>query len=126
MIKQGKYYKNGELHCFKTLVVIRAINFFFVFFILEVIFIRFFFECQQIKNKHYTLLSFIYSLHFLVKIRTALYSTLSKSPISMTRNIFMNPIFESVDVQKEIVFSEVIPYEGEIEKLLLDDYTPAG
>jgi len=44
----------------------------------------------------------------------------------MTRNIFMNPIFESVDVQKEIVFSEVISYEGETEKQLLDVYAPAG
>lgn len=39
---------------------------------------------------------------------------------------YLNPIFESVDVQKEIVFSEVISYEGETEKLLLDVYTPAG
>ncbi len=39
---------------------------------------------------------------------------------------YLHPIFENVDVQKDIVFGEVVNYEGETENLLLDVYTPVG
>jgi len=39
---------------------------------------------------------------------------------------YINPIFEKVDVQKDILFCEVANFEGKTEKLLLDVYTPNG
>ena len=39
---------------------------------------------------------------------------------------YLHPIFENVDIEKDIVFDEVVNHKGETEKLLLDVYTPAG
>ncbi|MCK5700619.1 MAG: alpha/beta hydrolase [Cyclobacteriaceae bacterium] len=39
---------------------------------------------------------------------------------------YLNPVFENVDIQKDILFGEVTNIEGVREKLLLDVYTPAG
>jgi acetyl esterase/lipase len=39
---------------------------------------------------------------------------------------YLQPVFDSVNVQKDIVFGEVVNHKGETEKLLLDVYTPAG
>jgi len=39
---------------------------------------------------------------------------------------YINPIFEKVDVQKDILFCEATNFEGKTEKLLLDVYTPNG
>jgi len=39
---------------------------------------------------------------------------------------YIDPIFENVDVQKDIAFGEVTNFEGKTEKLLLDVYTPDG
>jgi len=39
---------------------------------------------------------------------------------------YLHPIFEDVDVQKDIVFKEVVNHKGETENLSLDVYTPVG
>ena len=39
---------------------------------------------------------------------------------------YLHPIFENVDVEKDIVFGEVVNHKGETENLLLDVYTPVG
>ena len=39
---------------------------------------------------------------------------------------YLDPVFENVDVEKDIVFGEVVNYKGENENLTLDVYTPAG
>jgi acetyl esterase/lipase len=39
---------------------------------------------------------------------------------------YLNPIFDNVDVQKDIVFKEVVNHKGEKENLALDVYTPVG
>lgn len=39
---------------------------------------------------------------------------------------YLEAVFENTDVQKDIEFGEVINYEGNAEKLLLDIYSPAG
>ena len=39
---------------------------------------------------------------------------------------YLHPIFENVDIEKDIVFDEVVNHKGETEKLLLDVYTPTG
>jgi dipeptidyl aminopeptidase/acylaminoacyl peptidase len=39
---------------------------------------------------------------------------------------YIKPVFDSVDVKKDIVFSEVINYKDSLEKLHLDVYTPFG
>ena len=37
---------------------------------------------------------------------------------------YLNPVFEKIEIQKDIEFGEVKNYEGKIEKLLLDIYSP--
>jgi acetyl esterase/lipase len=39
---------------------------------------------------------------------------------------YLDTIFENVDIEKDIVFGEVINFKGETEKLSLDVYTPVG
>lgn len=39
---------------------------------------------------------------------------------------YLDPVFEDVDVEKDIVFGEVVNYKGETKKLALDVYTPVG
>ncbi len=39
---------------------------------------------------------------------------------------YLHPIFENVDIQKDIVFKQVVNHKGEAEKLSLDVYTPVG
>jgi len=39
---------------------------------------------------------------------------------------YLHPIFENVDIEKDIVFGEEVNYKGENENLTLDVYTPAG
>ena len=39
---------------------------------------------------------------------------------------YLHPVFENVDIQKDVVFKEVVNHKGENEKLSLDVYTPAG
>ncbi len=39
---------------------------------------------------------------------------------------YLHPIFEEVDVQKDIVFKEVVNHKSETENLSLDVYTPVG
>ena len=38
----------------------------------------------------------------------------------------LHPIFENVDIEKDIVFGEVVNFKGETENLSLDVYTPVG
>jgi len=39
---------------------------------------------------------------------------------------FLDPIFENITIQKDILFAEVINFKGETEKLHLDVYTPTN
>jgi hypothetical protein len=39
---------------------------------------------------------------------------------------YLSPVFDDVDVKKDIVFKEVVNQKGEREKLSLDGYTPIG
>ena len=39
---------------------------------------------------------------------------------------YLNPIFEKVEIKRDITFGEAINNDGKAEKLLLDAYTPAG
>ncbi len=39
---------------------------------------------------------------------------------------YLSPVFEDVDIQKDIVFKEVVNHKGENENLSLDVYTPSG
>ena len=39
---------------------------------------------------------------------------------------YLHPIFDNVDIEKDVVFGEVVNFKGETEKLLLDVYTPVG
>ncbi len=39
---------------------------------------------------------------------------------------YLHPIFDNVDIEKDIVFGEVVNFKGETEKLSLDVYTPVG
>lgn len=39
---------------------------------------------------------------------------------------YLNPVFEKVTIQKDVVFGEATNIEGKSEKLLLDIYTPEG
>ncbi len=39
---------------------------------------------------------------------------------------YLHPIFENVDIQKDIVFKQVVNHKGEAEKLSLDVYPPVG
>lgn len=39
---------------------------------------------------------------------------------------YLHPIFEGVDIEKDIVFGEVVNLKGERESLTLDVYTPVG
>lgn len=39
---------------------------------------------------------------------------------------YLHPIFDSVDIEKDIVFGEVVNFKGERESLTLDVYTPFG
>jgi acetyl esterase/lipase len=39
---------------------------------------------------------------------------------------FLDPVFESVSIQKDIVFGESVNEKGETEKLKLDIYSPDG
>ena len=39
---------------------------------------------------------------------------------------YLHPVFENVDIEKDIVFGEVVNHKGETENLSLDVYTPVG
>ena len=39
---------------------------------------------------------------------------------------YLNPVFEKVTIQKDLVFGEATTIEGKTEKLLLDVYAPEG
>jgi acetyl esterase/lipase len=39
---------------------------------------------------------------------------------------YLDPVFENVDIEKDVVFGEVVNDKGETELLSLDVYTPAG
>jgi len=39
---------------------------------------------------------------------------------------YLHPIFENVDIEKDIVFGQVVNHKGEKEDLTLDVYTPVG
>ena len=47
--------------------------------------------------------------------------TISGDPVR-----YINPIFEKVEIEKDILFGEVINFDGKTEKLLLGVYTPDG
>ena len=48
-------------------------------------------------------------------------TTLETGPVR-----YLYPIFEKIDIQEDMEFSKVINFEGRLEKLLLDVYSPAG
>ena len=43
-----------------------------------------------------------------------------------TSERYLNRIFDSVEIQRDIVFGETVNFKGEKQELLLDVYTPAG
>ncbi len=45
---------------------------------------------------------------------------------SIDSDRYLEPIFENVDILEDVVFGETTTMEGEIEKLLVDIYEPAG
>ena len=49
---------------------------------------------------------------------------LQKNPDHSVR--YLQPVFEHVEIEKDITFAEVVNHEGESQKLRLDVYKPAG
>ncbi len=64
-------------------------------------------------------------LIFCVLINT-LITVSAKNPRDSKPIRYLNPVFEKVEIQKDIEFGEVTNFEGKTEKLLLDVYSPEG
>lgn len=54
------------------------------------------------------------------------FSQVAQAQQDMNLVRYLNPVFQSVDVQRDIEFGEVINFKGDQEKLLLDVYTASG
>jgi acetyl esterase/lipase len=65
--------------------------------------------------------------HFLSLLCLVLFHFGAESQVNGIDQVrYLNPVFEKVEIQKDIVFGEAINSEGKSEQLLLDVYTPAG
>lgn len=65
----------------------------------------------------YPILLSLFSLIFFQKVAES--QVIGKDPIR-----YLSPIFEKVNIQKDITFGEVVTFDGKPEKLLLDVYSP--